>query len=40
MVLVLFILYYTHSQTEITKALTGVEIEVLWNQIAYPSGDW
>lgn len=31
-------LYYTHSQTEITKALTGVEIELLWNQIAYPLG--
>ncbi len=31
-------IYYRNSQAEITKALTGVGISVLWNQIAYPLG--
>jgi uncharacterized protein len=31
-------LYHRNSKTEITQALTGVGISVLWNQIAYPLG--
>lgn len=31
-------LYYQHSKTEITEALTNVGIQVLWNEIAYPFG--
>jgi hypothetical protein len=30
---------YKHSQMEITAALQGSDIQVLWNQIAYPLGD-
>lgn len=31
-------LYRPHSRVEVTKALTAVGIQVLWNQIAYPFG--
>jgi predicted MPP superfamily phosphohydrolase len=31
-------IFYTESQAEITKALTSIDINVLWNQIAYPLG--
>lgn len=31
-------IYYPQSQAEITKALTSIDIDVLWNQIAYPLG--
>ncbi|MBD2296718.1 metallophosphoesterase [Anabaena sphaerica FACHB-251] len=31
-------LYFSHSKTEITSALTAVGIKVLWNQVAYPLG--
>jgi len=31
-------IYYPQSQAEITKALTSIDIDVLWNQIAYPFG--
>jgi len=31
-------IYYPHSQQEITNALTQIDIQVLWNQIAYPLG--
>jgi len=31
-------LYHRNSKAEITQALTGVGIHVLWNQIAYPLG--
>jgi hypothetical protein len=31
-------IYYRNSKAEITQALTGVGIPVLWNQIAYPLG--
>ncbi len=31
-------IYYPESQAEITKALTSIDINVLWNQIAYPLG--
>jgi uncharacterized protein len=32
-------LYYSHSKTEVTQALTAAGIQVLWNQIAYPLGE-
>ncbi|MGD1875094.1 MAG: metallophosphoesterase [Mastigocoleus sp.] len=31
-------IYYKHSQEEVTNALTSIDINVLWNQIAYPFG--
>jgi predicted MPP superfamily phosphohydrolase len=31
-------IYYPHSQQEVTNALTKIDIQVLWNQIAYPLG--
>jgi uncharacterized protein len=31
-------LYYAHSQSSITTALTNVGIQVLWDEIAYPLG--
>ncbi|WP_414548840.1 metallophosphoesterase [Anabaena sp. CCY 0017] len=31
-------IYYKHSKSEITNALTSVGVNVLWNQIAYPFG--
>jgi predicted MPP superfamily phosphohydrolase len=31
-------LYYKHSKTEITQAMTNIGIHVLWNEIAYPLG--
>lgn len=31
-------LYYRQSQAEVTKALTSIDVQVLWNQIAYPFG--
>lgn len=31
-------IYYQHSRTEITDAFSGIDINVLWNQIAYPLG--
>jgi predicted MPP superfamily phosphohydrolase len=31
-------IYYPHSQQEVTNALTQIDIQVLWNQIAYPLG--
>ncbi|MUL38435.1 metallophosphoesterase [Gloeocapsopsis dulcis] len=31
-------IYYPQSQAEITKALSSIDINVLWNQIAYPLG--
>jgi predicted MPP superfamily phosphohydrolase len=31
-------LYYRHSKSEITEALTKIGIRVLWNEIAYPLG--
>ncbi|AFZ31804.1 metallophosphoesterase [Gloeocapsa sp. PCC 7428] len=31
-------IYYPESQAEITKALSCIDIDVLWNQIAYPLG--
>ncbi|MBW4506458.1 MAG: metallophosphoesterase [Scytonematopsis contorta HA4267-MV1] len=31
-------IYYSHSQSEITNAFTSVDIQVLWNEIAYPLG--
>ncbi|WP_138499309.1 metallophosphoesterase [Nostoc sp. PA-18-2419] len=31
-------IYYSHSQAEITKALTSIGVHVLWNEIAYPLG--
>ncbi|GAX35653.1 metallophosphoesterase [Nodularia sp. NIES-3585] len=31
-------IYYKHSKSEITNALTNIGINVLWNQIAYPFG--
>ncbi|MBD2663423.1 hypothetical protein B6N60_03307 [Richelia sinica FACHB-800] len=32
-------IYYNHSKTEVTKALTSIGIHVLWNEIAYPWGE-
>lgn len=32
-------IYYSHSQTIVTKALTQGGIKVLWNKIAYPFGE-
>ena len=32
-------LYLPESQEEITQGLTGVGIQVLWNQVAYPLGE-
>lgn len=32
-------IYYKHSQSIITQALTSIGIQVLWNQIAYPFGE-
>lgn len=31
-------IYYRHSKSEITQALSKVDIQVLWNDIAYPFG--
>jgi len=31
-------LYFSHSKTTIIRALTSIDIHVLWNQIAYPFG--
>ncbi|MDF5727386.1 MAG: metallophosphoesterase [Rhizonema sp. PD38] len=31
-------IYYSRSKAEITSALTGIGINVLWNEIAYPLG--
>jgi predicted MPP superfamily phosphohydrolase len=31
-------IYYKYAKTEVTKALTSIGIQVLWNQIAYPLG--
>jgi len=31
-------IYYRHSKTEITHALTNIEVRVLWNEVAYPFG--
>ncbi|MEA5515568.1 metallophosphoesterase [Nodularia sp. UHCC 0506] len=31
-------IYYKHSKSEITNALTSIGIHVLWNEIAYPFG--
>jgi predicted MPP superfamily phosphohydrolase len=31
-------LYFSHSKAEITKALTSIDIQVLWNQVIYPLG--
>lgn len=31
-------LYYSHSKSTIIRALTSIDIHVLWNQIAYPFG--
>jgi uncharacterized protein len=31
-------LHFRHSQAEVTAALTGVGIQVLWNQAVYPLG--
>jgi uncharacterized protein len=31
-------IYYRHSKTEVTNALTHNNIHVLWNEIAYPVG--
>jgi uncharacterized protein len=31
-------IYYSQSQSEITDAFTSVDIQVLWNEIAYPLG--
>jgi predicted MPP superfamily phosphohydrolase len=31
-------IYYPHSRQEVTNALTKIDIQVLWNQIAYPLG--
>ncbi|HEY9692141.1 MAG TPA: metallophosphoesterase [Oculatellaceae cyanobacterium] len=30
--------YYPNSKAEVTKALTNIGIQVLWNEIAYPLG--
>jgi hypothetical protein len=32
-------LIYAHSRRTITQALTAADIQVLWNQVAYPCGD-
>jgi predicted MPP superfamily phosphohydrolase len=31
-------IHYSHSQAEVTNALTNIGINVLWNEIAYPLG--
>ncbi|MEH2146642.1 metallophosphoesterase [Nostoc sp.] len=31
-------IYYSHSQVEVTQALTSIGVHVLWNEIAYPLG--
>jgi predicted MPP superfamily phosphohydrolase len=31
-------IHYSHSQAEVTAALTSVGVRVLWNEIAYPLG--
>ncbi|TVP63683.1 MAG: metallophosphoesterase [Nodularia sp. (in: Bacteria)] len=31
-------IYYKHSKSEITNALTSIGVKVLWNEIAYPFG--
>lgn len=31
-------IHYSHSQTEVTAALTSIGVHVLWNEIAYPLG--
>ncbi|MBW4688266.1 MAG: metallophosphoesterase [Komarekiella atlantica HA4396-MV6] len=31
-------IHYSHSQAEVTAALTNIGIHVLWNEIAYPLG--
>jgi hypothetical protein len=32
-------IYFPESKAEVTKALTSVGIQVLWNEVAYPFGD-
>ncbi|MBE9207455.1 metallophosphoesterase [Nostoc sp. LEGE 06077] len=32
-------IYYRHSKTEITKALTNIGVGVLWNEVVYPFGN-
>lgn len=32
-------IHYSHSQTEVTQALTSIGVNVLWNEIAYPLGE-
>ncbi|MBD2439877.1 metallophosphoesterase [Nostoc sp. FACHB-110] len=31
-------IYYRHSKSEITNALTRIGVQVLWNEVAYPFG--
>ncbi|MDM9585980.1 metallophosphoesterase [Nostoc sp. GT001] len=31
-------IYYSHSKSEVTQALTTIGVHVLWNEIAYPLG--
>ncbi|UKO96361.1 metallophosphoesterase [Nostoc sp. UHCC 0870] len=31
-------IHYSHSQAEVTTALTSIGVNVLWNEIAYPLG--
>jgi uncharacterized protein len=31
-------IYYPHSKTEVTQALSQADIQVLWNEIAFPFG--
>jgi uncharacterized protein len=31
-------IHYSHSQAEITSALSSIGVQVLWNEIAYPLG--
>ncbi len=31
-------IYYSRSKAEVTSALTGIGINILWNEIAYPLG--
>ncbi|NDJ22022.1 metallophosphoesterase [Nostoc sp. B(2019)] len=31
-------IHYSHSQAEVTAALTSIGVHVLWNEIAYPLG--
>ncbi|MBD2343723.1 metallophosphoesterase [Anabaena subtropica] len=32
-------IHYSHSQAEVTTALTSIGVNVLWNEIAYPLGN-